>query len=327
MLAAALSRKLDDETLREDLYAIDFLNADFSDMGNQIAWYEGKPDLQHMILTIEADTEAYGGHLSGARDLTRRAVEVALRAGNSEAAAEWHVNAALREAAFGNAAPARRETHAALKLSPGNRDVLAQAALAEAWIGNRKETQKLESDLKLQFPQDALVNFYWLPTIEARLMLSENSPIAALDQLKTVSSPLDLGMPIFSVLDSCLYPVYVGAESGLANADGDAAASEFQRIIDHPGLVVNCPTGALAHLGLGRAYALEAGFPVLPAFHGAPPHFPAQKTAGSKGGARDVAEFKTKARSAYQDFFNLWKDADPEIPILKQARAEYAKLR
>ena len=329
--AEALSRKLDSEILREGLYALAFFNGDVAEMGNQIAWYEGKPDLQHKILAIEADTAAYGGHLGGARDLTRRAVEGALRASNSEAAAAWHVNAALREAAFGNAGRARWETDAALKLSSVNRDVMAQAALADAWIGNGKEAQKLESDLKMQFPLDTLVNFYWLPTIEARLMLSENNPAAALDRLQTVSSPLELGMPIFSALGSCLYPVYVRGESYLAGGDGNAAAGEFQRIIDHPGLVINCPTGALAHLGLGRAYALEAGLPVVAAFKQTPPppSHPAPKTAAPKGGATNAAagEFKAKAHSAYQDFFNLWKDADPDIPILKQAKAEYAKLR
>jgi serine/threonine protein kinase/DNA-binding winged helix-turn-helix (wHTH) protein/tetratricopeptide (TPR) repeat protein len=331
IFAEALSRKLDDETLRENLYALAFLNGDDAEMGSQAAWYEGKPDLQHVILNIEADTAAYSGHLAAARDLARRAVEGAVRAGNSEAAAAWHVNAALREATFGSAARARRETDAALKLSSGNRDVLAQAALADAWIGNKKEAKKLEGDLKMQFPLDTLVNFYWLPTIEGRLKLSENDPSAALDQLQTVSSPLDMGTPIFSVLISCLYPVYVRGESHLTDGDGDAAAGEFQQILDHPGLVLNCPTGALAHLGLGRAYALEAGLPVAPGFGTTQPSrlSPAPKTAGAKGGATHPAaeEFKAKARSAYQDFFNLWKDADPDIPILKQAKAEFARLR
>ena len=183
----------------------------------------------------------------------------------------------------------------------------------------------------MQFPLDTLVNFYWLPTIEARIRLSENNPAGALDRLQTVSSPLELGTPIFSVLVSCLYPVYVRGESYLADGDGNAAAGEFQQILDHPGLVINCPTGALAHLGLGRAYALEAGIPIAPLFNPAQPSrfSSAQKSVGPNGGDTNPAagEFKAKARSAYQDFFNLWKDADPDIPILKQAKAEYARLR
>ena len=152
IFAEALSRKLDDETLRENLYALAFLNGDVSDMGSQAAWYEGKPDLQHVILNIEADTAAYGGHLAGARDLTRQAVEGAVRAGNSEAAAAWHVNAALREATFGNAARARRETDAALQLSSGNRDVMAQAALADAWIGNKRKRKNWRAISKCNSP-------------------------------------------------------------------------------------------------------------------------------------------------------------------------------
>ena len=183
---------------------------------------------------------------------------------------------------------ARREAEAALKLAPDSRDAEVQAALTYAWSGDEGGARKVESDLKKQFPLDPLVNDYWPPTIDARTELAKSNPAGALDRLQAVSSPLELGI-------ACLYPVYTRAEADLAAGQGSAAAGEFQKISDHVGIVQNCATGALGRLGLARAYALAGN--------------------------------SAKARAAYQDFFTLWKDADPDIPILKQAKAEYAKLR
>ena len=228
-------------------------------MASQAAWFEGKPGLQHEILALEADTEAYGGHLARARELTRQAVDSAVRADNPEAAAAWRLDAALREAAFGNAAEARRETQAALKLAPESRDVEVQAALADAWAGDVGGAGKLASNLKKRFPLDTLVNGYWLPTIEARTELAENNPAGALDRLQTVSSPLELGWPTSQPGRHAPLPVYTRGDAYLAAGQGSAAAGEFQKILDHQGIVINCPTGALAHLGLARAYAIEAG--------------------------------------------------------------------
>jgi len=308
----ALSRKLDDDGLRAGLYALAFLAGDTTDMASQAAWYEGKPELQHEILSAEADTEAYAGHAAAAREFTRRAVEGAVRAGNPEAAAEWYVSGALREAAFGNYPEARRETEAALKLAPSSRNAEAQAALAEAWLGDEVGALRLESDLKNRFPLDTLVNFYWLPTSEARRKLSGNKPAEALDELQAVPSPLELGLPIVAGITACLYPVYVRGESYLASGEGSAAADEFQKIVYYRGVVVNCSTGALARLGLARAYALEASLP---------PH-------GKNGDVRPQLrpDALAKARTAYQDFLTLWKDADHDIPILKQAKAECDRL-
>ena len=312
----ALSRKLYNDDLHMDLYGLAFLAGDTQGMARQAAGFEGKPG-RHEILSGEADTKAYGGELARARELTRRAVEEAVRAHNQEAAALWRVDAALREAAFGNVAEARWETEAALKLAPDSRDAKAQAALANAWSGDEGGARKLASDLKKQFPLDTLVNDYWLPTIDARTELAKSNPAGALDRLQAVSSPLELGLPVEIVDISCLYPVYTRGESYLAAGQGSAAAGEFQKILDHAGIVQNCATGALARLGLARAYALEAGVGagLVPARTGRPQGAPQQPDA------------LAKARAAYKDFFTLWKDADADIPVLKQARTEYAKLQ
>jgi eukaryotic-like serine/threonine-protein kinase len=311
----ALSRKLDYPDMHMDLYSLALLAGDTQDMARQAAWFEGKPG-RHEMLWGEADTEAYGGKLGRARELTRRAVEEAVRADNPEAAALWREDAALREAAFGNAAEARREAEAGRRLAPDNRDAEVQAAVAYAWSGDEGRARGLASELKKQFPLDTLVNDYWLPTIDARTELAKNDPAGAVDRLQDVSSPLELGMPIGLVDIACLYPVYTRGEAYLAADQGSAAAGEFQKILDHAGVVQNCHTGVLAHLGLGRAYALEAGVGagLVPAQEH-PQGAPLQHNA------------LAKARAAYQDFFNLWKDADPDIPILKQAKAEYARLQ
>jgi eukaryotic-like serine/threonine-protein kinase len=317
----ALSRKLDDDALHLSLYALTFLAGDTQGMAGQAAWFEGKPDLQHEILSAQGDTEAYGGHLARSRELTRRAADSAARADNRESAAAWRLDAALREAAFGNPAEARGEAEAALRLAPESRDVEAQAALAAAWVGDAAGARKLESDLRKRFPLDTLVNGYWLPTIEARMMLTEGKTAGALDRLQAVSSSLEVGLPTFTAIGACLYPVYARGETYLAAGQGRAAAGEFQKILDHAGIVVNCPIGALARLGLARAYALEAGSggTAVPAVRN-----PANATTGETPVPRPEA--LAKARKAYQDFFALWKDADPDIPILKQAKAEYARL-
>jgi serine/threonine protein kinase/Tfp pilus assembly protein PilF len=172
----ALSRKLDDDPLHAGLYALAFLAGDAHGMASQAAWFESKPDLQHEILSTQADTEAYSGHLGRARELTRRAADAAVRTANADAAALWRLDAALREAAFGNAVAARREAEAALNLAPDSRDAEVQAAFASAWAGDLDRAGKLANSLKKRFPLDTLVNGYWLPTIEARMMLGENNP-------------------------------------------------------------------------------------------------------------------------------------------------------
>jgi eukaryotic-like serine/threonine-protein kinase len=324
----ALSRKLDDDFLHLELYALTFLAGDIQGMAGQAAWFEGKPDLQHEILSLKADTEAYGGHLARARELTRQAADSAVRAANPESAANWRLDGALREAAFGNQAEARREAEAAFRLAPDSRDVEAQAALVDAWAGDYGGAGKLASDLKKRFPLDTHVNDYWLPTIDARMMLTDGKTAGASDRLQAVSSSLELGLPILTAIGACLDPVYARGETYLAAGQGRAAAGEFQKILDHAGIVVNCPIGALARLGLARAYALEAhstavSAPVAGASRSGKEEQDRGHDAHEPAGGTPALQ---KARKAYQDFFALWKDADPDIPILKQAKAEYARL-
>jgi hypothetical protein len=239
-----------------------------------------------------------------------------VRTANADAAALWRLDAALREAAFGNAAAARREAEAALNLAPDSRDAEVQAAFASAWAGDLDRAGKLASSLKKRFPLDTLVNGYWLPTIEARMMLGENNPAGALDRLQTLQSSPELGS-----IGTCPYSVYTRGEAYLAAGQGSAAAGEFKKILDHAGLVLNCAVGALARLGLARAYALEAAVGGTAV--------PAVRNQGSTTGETPVPqpEVLAKSRKAYQAFFTLWKDADPDIPILQQAKAEYARLQ
>ena len=330
IFSQALSRNLDDGALRAGRYVLAFLDGDPSGMARQAAWYEGKPELQHGILSAEADTEAYHGHLARARELTRQAAEAALLAANPEAAAAWHVNASLREAAIGNPVEAGVQANAALKLAPDTRNVEAQAALAEAWRGDLAGAQRLATDLKRRFPLDTTVNFYWLPTAGATIKLMGNDPTGALDQLQTISPPAELGEPAFTGTCTCLYPVYIRGEAYLASGEGGRAAAEFQKILDRRGIVLNCPTGALARLNLGRAYALQAGLlvPTILSRVRPPRQHAAEASSGHKDDRGATAEYyRTKARAEYQEFFRLWNDADPDVPILKEAKAEFVRLR
>jgi eukaryotic-like serine/threonine-protein kinase len=331
ILEEALSRKLDNDTLHTNLYALAFLNGDAQGMSNQAAWFEGKPDMQQEIFSLESVTEAYRGHVARARELTRQAVNAALQTANPEDAAAFLVDAALREAAFGHPLEARRNAESALKLAPDSRHIEVQAALANAWGGDEARARKIETDLKKRFPLDTLVNSYWLPTLDARISVAENNPAQALDRLQAISLPLELGQPVEQASCTSLYPVYTRGEAYLAAGQGGKAVGEFQKILDHAGIIENCFTGALARLGLARAYALQAGLSIAPGAQPAQPplirktHMGAPLEAGVANPA--VREYKIKARVGYQDFLTLWKDADPEIPILKQAKAEYARLQ
>ena len=175
------------------------------------------------------------------------------------------------------------------------RDVQYSAALAMAYVGSDRQAQVLTADLGKRFPEDTAVQFNYLPTIRAKLSVSRGNALEALDSLRT-AAPYDLGVPTSGAYSwAALYPVFVRGEAYLAAHQGSEAAAEFQKILDHRGIVLNEPIGALAHLGLARAYVLQG----------------------------DTA----KAKAAYQDFLTLWKDADPDIPIFIAAKAEYAKLK
>jgi eukaryotic-like serine/threonine-protein kinase len=291
----AMSRKLDDDVPHLALYGLAFLQGNAQEMAQQAAWFDGKPDLQHEILTEEADTEAYVGHLSKARELTRRAVESATRADNKEAAALWQADGAWREAAFGNFATARQEATAAVGLAPHNRDVQALTALVLARSGNEAEAQSLAQELGKRYPLHSLVQLYWLPTIQAQIALTHKNFTAALESLRSPTSPLELGLVNTAAANSCLYPVYLRGEAYIESNQGGTAEAEFEKIFEHRGIVQNCASGALARLQVARAYTMSGD--------------------------------TSKARSAYHEFLTLWEDADSDIPILKEARAEYAKLQ
>jgi hypothetical protein len=312
----AQARKLDDFVLRQILYAQAFLKDDSSVKQEQAAWFTGKTAVENSGLSLESDTAAFAGHLRRARELTAQAVDSAVRNEHKESAAIWQANAALREAGFGNPGESRKLAGEALDLLSSGQAVEIESALALAIAGDNARSAALAQDLNRRFPLNTQVQSLWLPTIQAQITLNGGDPATALNYLHATAS-MDLAAIQFLTNVSCLYPVYVRGEAYLAAGNGAAAAAEFQKILDHSGITWNCWTGALARLGLARAYALEAGsgraVDATPAAAGSSP-------------AADPAAL-AKARNAYQDFLTLWKDADPDIPVLKQAKAEFAKLQ
>jgi tetratricopeptide (TPR) repeat protein len=272
-------------------------------MAEQQTWFTGKPE-ENTGLELASDTETYGGHLGKARELTNRAVDSAIRADSKENGAIFQAIAAQREAAFGNAAGARQSAAEALKLAPASQAVQAEAALAFALAGEPERAESLAQDLGKRYPLATQMQSLWLPAIQAQLALNKENPAAAVSALQA-ASPIELGQIQFVANFSCLYPTYVRGEAYLAAGQGGAAAAEFQKILDHSGIVWNCWTGALAHLGVARANALQA------------------KTSQ----AADADAARVRALAAYKDFLTLWKDADPDIPILRGAKAEYTKMQ
>jgi hypothetical protein len=272
-------------------------------MAEQQQWFAGKPE-ENFGLALASDTEAYVGHVGKARELTKRAENSAIRADNKEEGAVWQANAALQQAAYGNATESRQSATEALKLAPASQGVGVEAALAFAMAGETARTESIAQDLGKRFPLDTQMLSLWLSAIQAQLALDKKNPASALTALQA-ASPIELGQINFVANISCLYPVYVRGEAYLEAGQGSAAAAEFQKILDHSGIVWNCWTGALAHLGVARANALQS------------------RT--SQGADADAA--RVRALAAYKDFLTLWKDADPDIPILKQAKSEYAKLQ
>jgi len=288
----AEERKLEGELLFEGHYWLEFLKGDAAQMAQLVSAALGKTRSEDLMLAMQADTGGWYGKLKNARELTGRAMDSALRNDAKETAAGYQVAAALREVEAGNQQQARAEGKAAVRLAP-NRDVRAIAALALARAGDTAAAEKLAAELDKAFPLDTLVQRYWLPSVRAAVALERHDPNRAIELLN-VAGPIELSS-ITPTLTIFLCPVYLRGEAYLMLHDGDRAAAEFQKFIDRRGVVMNFPWGALARLGLARAYALQ----------------------------NDTA----KARAAFQDFLTLWKDADPDIPILKQAKAEYAKLQ
>jgi serine/threonine protein kinase/tetratricopeptide (TPR) repeat protein len=287
----AEERKLESESLLGDLYLLAFLKGDTALMAQSAASAMGKPGTGDLLLSMQADTEGYYGKLKNAGELTARATDSAQHNDAKESAASYLAVAALREVESGNREKARAEANAAVKLAP-NRDVRSMGALALARAGDTAGAEKLVAELDKSYPLETLVQRFWLPTVRAAVALERKDPKRALELLQTAST-IELGQPTEITVTLC--PVYLRGEAYLMLHDGNGAAAEFQKFVDHRGVVVNFPWGALARLGMARAYPMQ----------GSP----------------------AKARAAYLDFLTLWKDADPDTPILKEAKAEYAKLQ
>ncbi len=288
----AQAQKLDTSFLRQTKYLAAFLQGDEAVMRAQIAWAMGKPGVEDIFLSAQSDTEAFQGRLGKARELSTQAADSAKRNDAKETAAIYYVNAALREVEFGNAASARQNARAALNLSTG-RDVRLIVALALARTSGFAEPRKILDEFNQQFPLDTMLQHYWLPTIQAALELDRGNAHRAIEVLHTTSE-YDLGTP-FQFPIGTMYPVYVRGLAYLKAKQPQPAATQFRNILEHRGITENFPLGALAHVQLARALVMS----------------------GDVGGGR----------KEYQDFFSLWKDADPDIPILKEAKNEYAKLR
>jgi eukaryotic-like serine/threonine-protein kinase len=281
------------------LYDVDFLQHDVAGTDREAADLMGKPGYEDSMLYIESDTTAYSGQFLKAREFTHRAVDSAGRADKKGAAAAYEAQAALREALVHNTGLAKQQARAALAISNG-RDVEAISAIALGLVGDSDQAMRLANDLGQRFPKDTWAQSEYMPMIYAAALLGGRN--ASRDAGKAVEAlaatlPYEEGAPRAGPpgnLNFALWPAYLRGEAYLATPQGSKAATEFQKILDHPGVVVNEPIGALAHLGLGRAYTLSHD--------------------------------STKAKTEYRNFLSLWKDADPDIPILKQAKAEYAKL-
>jgi len=286
----AQQKSFDDLFIRADLYSLAFLSGDTAEMERQVAWSAGRPNEEDQMLNTHADTQAYYGRLEKARDLARRASDSAVRSDAKETGAQWLAYQGLREAELGNVTAARQAVTRALSLAPG-RDVKVLATLALARTGETSQSKTLLEALQRSEPTNTYLKVYWFPVIEASIAMAQQAPDRAIVALEP-ALPYELGGP---PPGTTMYPAYIRGMTYLAQRNGPAAAAEFQKFLNHPGIVQNFLLGSLARLQLGRAYAISG----------------------------DPA----KAKNAYQDFLTLWKDADPDIPILKEAKAEYAKLQ
>jgi len=290
MIQEAQQKNFDGLVIRADLYSLAFLSGDTADMERQVQWAAGRPGEEDQMLSNHADTQAYFGRLEKARDLARRASDSAVRSDAKETGAQWLAFQALREAELGNVAAARQAVARALALAPG-RDVKVLAALALARTGETSQSRTILEALQKSEPTNTYLKVYWFPVIEGSIAMAQQAPDRAIVALEP-ALPYELGSP---PPGTTMYPAYLRGLAYLAQKNGPAAAAEFQKFPDHPGIVQNFLLGSLAHLQLARAYVMAGA--------------------------------TAKAKSAYQDFFVLWRDADHDIPILKEAKAEYAKLQ
>ena len=282
---------LESPWLPQIFYSMNFIQHDQPAMEKEAARSMGIPGIEDQMLFLESETAASYGKFAQARELTRNAADSALRAKETETPGEYLAHDAIREALAGYAEFAKQQAQAALKLSKGKR-VASFATIALALAGDSAQATELADDIAKRFPQDTIVQLEYLPMIHAALALRSGDAGRAVTALEA-ATPYELGQ-MNDVFTFGMYPIYLRGEAYLAAKQGAAAAGEFQKILDHPGVVGNQPIGALAHSGLGRAYSLSAD--------------------------------SAKAKTAYQDFFALWKNSDPVVPVLAQAKSEFAKL-
>jgi tetratricopeptide (TPR) repeat protein len=288
----AQAHNLDLPRFHIPLYKIAFLEHDAAGMEREANSLVGKPELETAVLYYESETAAYGGQFSRAHELARRVIETHQRAGRKEMAAAYEAQAGLRQALAGNLPLAKHQAEDALSLTD-NKYIVGASAIVLGLAGDPAKSTRIADDLAHRFPENTSIQFHYIPMIRGAVAMQSGNATKAIEAL-ALGAPYELGETVW--LDYLrLYLIYLRGRAYLATHQGSPAAEEFQKILNHPGLVVNEPIGSLAHLGLGRAYAM----------------------------AGDSA----KAKSAYQDFLGLWKDADPDIPILKEAKAEYAKLQ
>jgi DNA-binding winged helix-turn-helix (wHTH) protein/tetratricopeptide (TPR) repeat protein len=295
VLQQAAERNMQMPDLLVDQYEIAFLKGDKAEMEKAVGLASKKSGTEDLVANQEAFAAAHTGHLTEAGRRSGLAVELATQGGQKERAALFQSGEAVREGFVGNAAAARRSAHAALELSKG-KEVEYGAAFALALAGDAGGAQTLTDDIERRFPEDTSAKFYYVPSLRGLLALNRHDGARAVEALQ-IASPYDLGMPqsCFFGFFGAMYPVYVRGEAYLALHQGAQAVTEFQKIVDHRGIVISDPIGALAHLELGRAYVM----------------------------AGDEA----KGKAAYKDFLELWKDGDSNLPVLKQAKLEYAQLR
>jgi serine/threonine protein kinase len=304
-IAQAHARKVDDFVLRLALYGLDFLKADEAGMNEQLQWLASRPATASFSFSVASETAAYRGRLKQARELTTRAADASTRADSKEYAGIDMELAAIREAAYGSRAEGQQDAGAGLKFAPDSQAVRSMAGIALAMSGDSARANALGEELNRQSPADTQIQSLWLPAMRAQMALERKNPSAAIDELRAALPAIEYAQIAYATNLSCLYHTYIRGQAYLAAGQGTAAAAEFQKILDHSGIVWNCWTAALAHLGIARADALEAH--------------------GLQGADADVA--RRRSLAAYKDFLTLWKDADPDVPVLQAAKAEYAKLQ
>ena len=289
---------LDTDAVHVFMYSAAALEHDAKEMAGEAAWFEDKPQFQHELLSEEADAQAYAGHLVRAREITSQAVQSALRTDNNEQAAGWQLNSAWREDLFGNTQEAHEQTIRALTIAPDSREDEAVAAILLARTGDVAKASAIEKDLEKRYPVHTVMQSYWLPCIRAQIALADKQPASALQELQK-ARPYDLLFPQVTYY-SHMPSVVLRAEAYSALGQHAAARKEWERIFKQPGIVQLSATAPIARLQVARA-AIRA--------------------------ETDDSSTRAKVRTSYQDFLSLWKDADPNVPIVKEARSEFAKLK